>query len=92
MLKTIAHQIRNSGIDTVLIIGCEINEKANLLVMVSDNLVKTRNINAASIIKEISSEIDGGGGGQSFLATAGGKKPSGIGAALKRAIELLKQA
>jgi len=89
MLKTIAHQIRNSGIDTVLIIGCEIMEKANLLVMVSDNLIKTKKLNAVSIIKEISSEINGGGGGQPFLATAGGKNPTGIPAALNKASRLL---
>jgi alanyl-tRNA synthetase len=91
MLKTIAHQIRNTGIDTVLVIGCEIAGKANLLVMVSDNLVNTKKINAASIIKEISAEIDGGGGGQSFLATAGGKNPAGIPAALSRATEIIKR-
>jgi alanyl-tRNA synthetase len=91
MLKTIANQIRNTGIDTVLVLGCEIAGKANLLVMVSDNLVSTKNINAASIIKEILPEINGGGGGQSFLATAGGKNPAGIPAALSRATELLKR-
>jgi alanyl-tRNA synthetase len=91
MLKTIAHQIRNSGIDTVLILGCEIEGKANLLVMVSDNLVNLKRINAISIIKEISHEIKGGGGGQPFLATAGGKNPTGIPAALSRAAELIKK-
>jgi alanyl-tRNA synthetase len=90
-LKTIAHQIRNSGIDTVLVIGSEISGKANLLVMVSDNLVSRKNINAASIIKEISSEINGGGGGQPFLATAGGKNPAGIQSALSKAEELLRK-
>ena len=91
MLKTIAHQVRNTGIDTVLVLGCEIDGKANLLVMVSDNLIKMKKINAASIIKEIASEINGGGGGQSFLATAGGSNPEGIPAALSRATELLKK-
>jgi alanyl-tRNA synthetase len=91
MLKTIAHQIHNTGIDSVVVIGCEIAGKANLLVTVSENLVNTKNINAASIIKEISSEIRGGGGGQSFLATAGGKNPAGIQAALSKALEYLKK-
>jgi len=91
MLKTIAHQIRNSGIDTVLVMGCEIDGKANLLVMVSDNLVNLKRLNAASIIKDISSEINGGGGGQPFLATAGGKNPAGIAAALSKAAEVLKK-
>ncbi|MBA4321509.1 MAG: alanine--tRNA ligase [Odoribacter sp.] len=90
MLKKIAHQIRNTEIDTVMVIGSEIEGKANLLVMVSENLVTKKKINAASIIKEISSDINGGGGGQSFLATAGGKNPAGIPSALLKAAALLK--
>jgi alanyl-tRNA synthetase len=91
VLKTVAHQIRNDGTDTVLVIGCEIDGKANLLIMVSDSLVASKKINAVTIIKEISPEIKGGGGGQPFLATAGGKNPDGIPAALSRAAEFLKK-
>jgi alanyl-tRNA synthetase len=91
MLKTIAHQIRNSGIDTVLVLGSEIEGKAILLVMVSDNLVNLKKIDAVSIIKEISPEIQGGGGGQPFLATAGGKNPAGIQASLSKALKLIKE-
>ena len=90
VLKNIAYQIRNTSEDTVLVIGSEIGGKANILVMVSDNLVKERNINAVTIIKEIAGEIDGGGGGQPFLATAGGKKPSGIPGALAKTAYILK--
>ena len=77
MLKNIAFQLRNSSENTVFVIGSE-NGKAGLMVMVSDNLVKEKNISAVSIIREIAGEINGGGGGQPFLATAGGKNPSGI--------------
>ena len=58
--------------------------------MVSDNLVNDKNINAVSIIKDISPEIKGGGGGQPFLATAGGKNPAGLGKAISKAAEYLK--
>ena len=84
MLKNIAYQIRSSSENTVLVIGSENGGKANILVMISDNLVKEKNINAVVIIKEISGEINGGGGGQPFLATAGGKNPAGIGRALRK--------
>ena len=57
--------------------------------MVSDNLVKERNISAVSIIKGISGEIDGDGGGQPFLATAGGKNPAGLEKALKSARDII---
>ncbi len=90
VMKTIAFQIRNTSDNSVLVIGSVINEKANILVMVSDRLVKEKKINAAAIIKEIAGEISGGGGGQPFLATAGGKKTEGIPAAIKKAEEYLK--
>jgi len=90
VLKNIAYQIRSTSENTVLVIGSESSGKANLLVMVSDNLVKDRNINAVTLIKEISIEINGGGGGQPFLATAGGKNPSGIINAIRKAAEYLK--
>ena len=89
VLKNIAYQIRNSHENTVLVIGSESGGKANILVMISDNLVKERNINAVTIIKEIAGEINGGGGGQPFLATAGGKNPAGIGSAIRKAAEYL---
>ena len=91
ILKNNAYQIRNSSDNTVLVIGSETGGKANILVLVSDNLVKERNINAVSIIKEIAGEINGGGGGQPFFATAGGKNPAGIPGALAKAAEFLQK-
>ncbi|HNW57282.1 MAG TPA: alanine--tRNA ligase [Bacteroidales bacterium] len=91
VMKNIAYQIKNSSEDSVLVIGSNIKEKANILVMVSDNLVKRRDISAINIIKEISGEINGGGGGQPFLATAGGKNPSGIIPAISKAADYLKK-
>jgi alanyl-tRNA synthetase len=90
-MKNIAYQVRSASDNTVLAIGSENGGKASILVMVSDKLVKDRKINAVAIIKEIAVEIDGGGGGQPFLATAGGKKPEGIERALVRAAELIQK-
>jgi len=90
VMKRIALRIRNTSDDSVLVIGSAMNGKANILVMVSDRLVADRNINAVTIIKELYPEINGGGGGQPFLATAGGKNPEGIPAALRKAEEYLK--
>lgn len=91
VLKNTAYQIRTSKENIVMVIGSESNGKANILVAVSDNLVKDRNINAVNIIKEISAEINGGGGGQPFLATAGGKNPQGLPSAISKAEEYLKK-
>ena len=54
--------------------------------LISENLVQDQNLNAAQIIREISVHIQGGGGGQPFFATAGGKRKEG----LKNAILELK--
>ncbi|MCX6301669.1 MAG: alanine--tRNA ligase [Bacteroidia bacterium] len=89
-LKTIAFEARKKSEDSVMVIGSSIGGKANLVVMVCDKLTKEKNISAVNIIKEIAGEIDGGGGGQPFLATAGGKKPEGITKALKKAEEYLR--
>jgi alanyl-tRNA synthetase len=91
MLKNIAFQIRKSSENTILVLGAAAAGKANLVVMVSDDLVKNKNISATAIIKEISGEINGGGGGQPFLATAGGKNPAGIPKALQKAHSLVQQ-
>jgi alanyl-tRNA synthetase len=90
-IKSVAYQMRNSSVNTVFVIGSDDSGKAGIMVMVSDNLVTERNINAITIIKEIAGEINGGGGGQTFLATAGGKNPSGIPRALEKAAELIKK-
>jgi alanyl-tRNA synthetase len=91
ILKNVSYQIRTSSENTVMVIASENGGKANILVTVTDDLVKTKNISAVAIIKEISGEINGGGGGQPFLATAGGKNPAGIQSALKKAAEFIKK-
>jgi alanyl-tRNA synthetase len=91
ILKNVAYQLRTSSERMVVVIGTENAGKANILVTVTDDLVKDKNISAVSIIKEISGEINGGGGGQPFMATAGGKNPEGIHRALAKAAEYLKK-
>ncbi|MDP4222255.1 MAG: alanine--tRNA ligase [Bacteroidota bacterium] len=91
LLKNIGFQFRKVSDNTVLVLGAETNGKAHLMVMVSDLLIKERKIDAVALIREIAPEISGGGGGQPFLATAGGKNPSGIQEALRKAEEYLRK-
>ncbi len=84
-VKNLAHELNASIPDLFLVLATETDGKATLTVMLSENLVKERKLNAADIIRELAKEIQGGGGGQPHIATAGGKNPAGIMAALEKA-------
>jgi alanyl-tRNA synthetase len=84
-VKSLAYAVKDLVNDLFLVLACEIDGKPSLTVMVSENLIKERNLNAGSIVRELAKEIQGGGGGQPFFATAGGKDSSGLVNALEKA-------
>ncbi len=71
-------------------IGNVSENKVSVTVIISDDLVKDRNLSAASIVKETGKEIGGSGGGQLNIATAGGTIPQGIDKALNIAVSFIK--
>ncbi len=84
-LKTLAYQLEKELGNAFIVFGSEINDKPQLLVAISDALTKERGLHAGHIIRDLAKEIKGGGGGQPFFATAGGKDPAGLDAALEKA-------
>ena len=68
-----------------IIFGSAANGKALLSCYVSKELVASKNLNAGTVVRELGKHIQGGGGGQPFFATAGGKNPNGINEALEAA-------
>jgi alanyl-tRNA synthetase len=84
-MKNLGFQLRSEIQNLFLVLASESTGKANLMVTLSDILVKEHGMNAGTIIRELSMEIGGGGGGQPHIATAGGKNPAGIPAALEKA-------
>jgi alanyl-tRNA synthetase len=82
-VKDLANNLGNKINNLFLLIGNESNGKAFLTCYISKNLVEERSLNAGQIVRELGEYIQGGGGGQAFLATAGGKNPSGISEALE---------
>ena len=87
--KDIVFQIREAMPGSlVCALGTKIGGKPSITVMLSDDMVKDHNLNAGKIVREAAKLIQGGGGGQPFFATAGGKNPDGISAALDKAVEL----
>jgi len=84
-VKNLAYELNASIPDLFLVLATESEGKATLTVMLSENLVKERKLHAGNIVRELAKEIQGGGGGQPHIATAGGKNPAGIPAALEKA-------
>jgi alanyl-tRNA synthetase len=84
-IKNLAYQLKDIVSDLFLVLAADIDGKPNLTVMISENLVKEKGLNAGNIIRELAKEIKGGGGGQPFFATAGGSDVSGLDKALAKA-------
>ena len=88
-IKDLSFEMGNNKDNLFLLFGTAQNGKALLSCYISKELVAEKNLNAGTIILEVGKFIQGGGGGQPFFATAGGKNPDGIAAALKKAKEYL---
>ncbi len=88
-IKDLAFQMKAEVKDLFLVLAAEIKGKPNLTVVISEELSKSKDLNAGKIIRELAKEIQGGGGGQAFFATAGGNNVSGIESALKKAEEFV---
>lgn len=73
-----------------IVVGTNDAVKPSITISITKNLVEEKGYNAGQIVKEIAKHINGGGGGQPFLATAGGKEVSGLDAALKQAEDFVK--
>ena len=86
-MKNVSFALRKEK-NLVMVLAAKVDKKALLTVMLTDDIV-AKGYNAGAMIRVIAKEIEGGGGGQAFFATAGGVKPSGIVAALEKAKEII---
>ncbi|MDG5492721.1 alanine--tRNA ligase [Psychroserpens sp. SPM9] len=84
-IKDVCFELGSQFDNLFLLFGAENEGKAILSCYISKELVASKNLNAGTIVRELGSYIQGGGGGQPFFATAGGKHPQGIDEALKAA-------
>ncbi|NBO58826.1 MAG: alanine--tRNA ligase, partial [Chitinophagia bacterium] len=85
-IKDIAYQLKGETSNFVGIFGGVEEDKCSLTIIIDETLAKEKGLDAGKIIREISKHIQGGGGGQAFFATAGGKNILGV----DKAIETFK--
>lgn len=88
-LKQLSYDLKKSTQNTLIVLGAVINDKPLLSVIMTDDLAESNKYHAGEMIRTLAREIQGGGGGQPFYATAGGKNAAGISSALAKVTELL---
>ncbi len=88
-VKDLAYNLRTTMPRLVLVAGSVAGGKATLTIMLGDEIVAA-GVNASQVVRTAAKEINGGGGGQPFFATAGGKNPEGMQKAIDVAVELIK--
>lgn len=88
-VKDALTQLRNSNPDMALVLGSGYGDKPSLLIVLGQNRVDA-GLNAGQMVRTAGKEIQGGGGGQPFFATAGGKNLDGLQSALKVVKEMLQ--
>jgi alanyl-tRNA synthetase len=89
VLKNIAYALRNQFDDLLMILAADVDGKPQVSVMIGEKLEATKKFHAGNLVKELAKEIDGGGGGQPFFATAGGKNLAGLDKVLEKAKQLI---
>jgi len=89
-VKDLAFQLKGEVENLFLALGSAIGGKPSITIMIAENLVAEKGLNAGNIIREAAKEMQGGGGGQAFYATAGGKDLAGLSAAVEKAKAFVK--
>jgi alanyl-tRNA synthetase len=88
-IKDLSFQLKAEVPNLFMVLAAEIGGKPNLTVVINEELVKSKGWNASNIVRELAKDIQGGGGGQPFYATAGGNNLGGIGSALEKAKQIV---
>ena len=88
MIKDLAYALRAKVNDIILVLGSVSDNKPMLAVMLGDEIV-AKGVDAGAVVREAAKLMQGGGGGQKFFATAGGKNPDALQAAIEKAVEII---
>jgi len=88
-LKKLANDLRRHADHSLVVLGAVLGDKPQLVVAIGDALVQSKSLNAGNIVREAAKKMQGGGGGQPFLATAGGSNAAGLNDAMEAVLSYL---
>ena len=88
-IKDMAFELKGECESLFAVFGTETDGKALIACLVTEDLVNSKELHAGNVVKELAKHIQGGGGGQAFFATAGGKRPEGLDEAIKNALNFI---
>ena len=89
-IKNISFELKNQIDNLYCLLASDADGKPMISLIIAENLVSEKSLNATTIIRELAKDIQGSGGGQPFYATAGGKNVDGIKAVLEKASGYVK--
>jgi alanyl-tRNA synthetase len=90
-LKKLSYELKNEIENLIMVLAADISGKPQIAVMIADDLVQKLDLHAGNMVKELAREIKGGGGGQPFFATAGGKDIQGLPSVVNKANDMIAQ-
>ena len=88
-IKNLAFELTKSNDNLLLVLVSQTDGKVTLTIALSEKLSQAKGLHAGNMVRDLAQEIKGGGGGQAFFATAGGKDASGIPTVLQKAEDYL---
>jgi alanyl-tRNA synthetase len=88
--KDLAYDLGANETNLFIVFATVTEDKPMLTCYISKELVSDKGLNAGQVVRELGKYIQGGGGGQPFFATAGGKNAAGIPEALEKAVDFIK--
>ncbi len=91
MLKKLAFDIKNQKSKLVLVLAADVGGKPQIAMAIDESLIKQYDLHAGNMVRELAKNIKGGGGGQPFFATAGGKDVSGLDKVVSEARKMLEK-
>lgn len=89
-LKKLAFDLKNRFESLFMVLAADVDGKPQIAVVISDDLIASKDMHAGKTVGALAKEIKGGGGGQPFFATAGGKDIAGLPNVVQKAKELAK--